>query len=89
MLGVDSRRADHEGQGAVAVPVLVPHGPLLAVTVLAIRVDLGSLIPPLPFQSQKGDQEGKLLSAPQSTITSLRAVTAIPRDIFDPNVQNL
>ena len=59
MLGVDSRRADHEGQGAVAVPVLIPHVPLPTVMALAIRVGMESLNSPLPLQSQKGGQEKK------------------------------
>ena len=59
MLEVDTRRVDHEGQGAVAVLVLVLHVHLPAVTVLAIRTGLGSLNPSLPLQDIREDQEEK------------------------------
>ena len=49
MLEVDSRREDHEGQGAVAVLVLVLDVPLPAAMVLEIRAGSVSLNPQLPL----------------------------------------
>ena len=87
--GGGSKEGGPQEPGGGNMSVLVPHVPLPVVTVLVIRAGLGSLNPPLPLQDQREGQEEKLLLVPQSTITSLRAITAMPRGIFDLNAQNL
>ena len=59
MLEVCSKREDHEGQGAVAVLVLVLHVPLHEITALAIKAGSVNLNPPLALQGQREGQEEK------------------------------
>ena len=53
------------------------------------KIGLGKSQSPSPLQDQREGQEKKLLLVPRSTIISTRAITAMPRGIFDLNAQNL